>query len=167
LSGFSHNIGAASAGENVTPGTIRTLWGSALGYAMDGFDLLILGFMLRAISADLDLDQSQAAFLVTATLLGAVVGGLIFGMLSRPVRAGASVDLDDCPVRNIYWPMRLGTRLLGPAGLPDNRGTWLRDPLWLAGSRSFTDSRLRSRCWQCFTSSMWLRYGCLSRNGGG
>jgi hypothetical protein len=23
----------------------RALWGSALGYAMDGFDLLILGFM--------------------------------------------------------------------------------------------------------------------------
>lgn len=27
----------------------RALWGSALGYAMDGFDLLILGFMLAAI----------------------------------------------------------------------------------------------------------------------
>ena len=33
----------------------KALWGSALGYAMDGFDLLILGFMLRVISADLQL----------------------------------------------------------------------------------------------------------------
>ncbi|OJY01164.1 MAG: MFS transporter [Rhizobiales bacterium 62-17] len=49
---------------------------------MDGFDLLILGFMLRAISADLQLSQAQAASLVTATLVGAVVGGLVFGMLS-------------------------------------------------------------------------------------
>ena len=32
---------------------IKALIGSALGYAMDGFDLLILGFMLRVISADL------------------------------------------------------------------------------------------------------------------
>lgn len=49
---------------------------------MDGFDLLILGFMLRVISADLGLSQSEAASLVTATLVGAVVGGLFFGMLS-------------------------------------------------------------------------------------
>ncbi len=61
---------------------VRALWGSALGYAMDGFDLLILGFMLTAISKDLHLTQPQAASLVTGTLVGAVVGGLVFGMLS-------------------------------------------------------------------------------------
>lgn len=60
----------------------KALWGSALGYAMDGFDLLILGFMLRVISADLQLTPAQSASLVTATLIGAVVGGLVFGMLS-------------------------------------------------------------------------------------
>ena len=60
----------------------RALWGSALGYAMDGFDLLILGFMLRAIAADLKLTQAQGASLVTGTLAGAVVGGILFGMLS-------------------------------------------------------------------------------------
>jgi len=60
----------------------KALWGSALGYAMDGFDLLILGFMLRVISADLQLTPAQGASLVTATLVGAVFGGLVFGMLS-------------------------------------------------------------------------------------
>src|ERR1700709_2364093 len=60
----------------------KALWGSALGYAMDGFDLLILGFMLRVISADLGLTQPQGASLVTATLIGAVIGGVGFGMLS-------------------------------------------------------------------------------------
>lgn len=60
----------------------KALWGSALGYAMDGFDLLILGFMLRMISADLGFGPSQAASLVTATLVGAVIGGVVFGMLS-------------------------------------------------------------------------------------
>lgn len=60
----------------------KALAGSTLGYAMDGFDLLILGFMLRVISADLGLSQAEAASLVTATLVGAVVGGLFFGMLS-------------------------------------------------------------------------------------
>ena len=60
----------------------RAMWGSAIGYAMDGFDLLILGFMLNAISSDLHLTSVQAASLVTATLVGAVVGGFGFGMLS-------------------------------------------------------------------------------------
>jgi benzoate transport len=60
----------------------RALWGSALGYAMDGFDLLILGFMLKVISTDLYLTQPKAASLVTGTLVGAVIGGFIFGILS-------------------------------------------------------------------------------------
>ena len=60
----------------------KALWGSALGYAMDGFDLLILGFMLRTISADLHLTPSEGASLVTATLVGAVLGGFMFGILS-------------------------------------------------------------------------------------
>ena len=60
----------------------KALAASAVGYAMDGFDLLILGFMLRAISADLGLTPPQAGSLVTWTLVGAVVGGILFGILS-------------------------------------------------------------------------------------
>ena len=60
----------------------KALAASAIGYAMDGFDLLILGFMLRAISAELHLTPPQAGSLVTWTLIGAVVGGILFGILS-------------------------------------------------------------------------------------
>ena len=60
----------------------KALIGSAVGYAMDGFDLLILGFMLSAISADLNLTPVQSGSLVTWTLIGAVVGGIVFGALS-------------------------------------------------------------------------------------
>ena len=60
----------------------KALIGSAVGYAMDGFDLLILGFMLSAISADLNLTTAQSGSLVTWTLIGAVVGGIVFGALS-------------------------------------------------------------------------------------
>lgn len=60
----------------------KALAGSAIGYAMDGFDLLILGFMMSAISADLHLTPGQAGSLVTWTLVGAVAGGIIFGALS-------------------------------------------------------------------------------------
>ena len=60
----------------------KALVGSAVGYAMDGFDLLILGFMLSVISADLNLTPAQSGSLVTWTLIGAVVGGIVFGALS-------------------------------------------------------------------------------------
>jgi benzoate transport len=66
----------------VSPEARKALIGSALGYAMDGFDLLILGFTLRRIAADLGLTLAQSASLVTATLGGAVVGGIVFGALS-------------------------------------------------------------------------------------
>lgn len=60
----------------------KALAGSTLGYAMDGFDLLILGFMLPAIGAALHLTGVQAGALVTWTLIGAVAGGILFGALS-------------------------------------------------------------------------------------
>jgi benzoate transport len=72
--------------ESVPTTVDRNAWkalaGSSLGYAMDGFDLLILGFMLRTIASDLNLSPAQSASLVTATLIGAVIGGIGFGMLS-------------------------------------------------------------------------------------
>jgi MFS family permease len=60
----------------------KALAGSVIGYAMDGFDLLTLGFMLPAISADLAFSAAEAGSLVTWTLGGAVAGGFIFGTLS-------------------------------------------------------------------------------------
>src|SRR3954468_10994228 len=72
-------VGAVDRPDNIA---MKALAASTIGYAMDGFDLLILGFMLRAISADLHLTPAQAGSLVTWTLIGAVVGGLLFGILS-------------------------------------------------------------------------------------
>ena len=66
--------------KTVTPA--KAMLAAVSGYAMDGFDLLILGFMLPAISISLSLDHSQAGSLVTWTLIGAVIGGIIFGHLS-------------------------------------------------------------------------------------
>lgn len=60
----------------------KTLLAAALGYAMDGFDLLILGFMLPAIAASLHLSTQQSGALVSWTLIGAVFGGIVFGSLS-------------------------------------------------------------------------------------
>jgi len=72
----------AGEDDRVTSYGWKALAGSVIGYSMDGFDMLILGFMLAAISADLKLTNSQAGSLVTWTLMGAVLGGFIFGTLS-------------------------------------------------------------------------------------
>ena len=72
----------ASGNEHVSAYGWKALAGSVIGFSMDGFDMLILGFMLPAISAALALTTTQAGSLVTWTMLGAVAGGLIFGTLS-------------------------------------------------------------------------------------
>jgi MFS family permease len=71
-----------TASQEVDAKAYNALWGSAIGFAIDGFDLMILSFMLRAISGDLGLSRAQGASLITATLIGAVFGGIGFGMLS-------------------------------------------------------------------------------------
>jgi len=69
---------AASAGSYGR----KALAASAVGYAMDGFDFLILGFMMSAIARDLGLSATAGASLATFTLIGAVIGGFVFGMLA-------------------------------------------------------------------------------------
>jgi len=73
---------APAAPPKLTAYARAALFASAVGYAMDGFDLLILGFMLPAIALELHLSPAQGGALVTWTLIGAVVGGLGFGALS-------------------------------------------------------------------------------------
>lgn len=74
----------AATTEDVKPDkyAVKAIWASAVGYAMDGFDFLILSFALSAVTASLALSGAQAGSLATLTLAGAVAGGIIFGILS-------------------------------------------------------------------------------------
>ncbi|TPG60709.1 MFS transporter [Ewingella americana] len=107
----------------VTPA--KAMIASVTGYAMDGFDLLILGFMLPAIASELGLTSSQSGSLVTWTLIGAVLGGVIFGPISD--RYGRirvltftilmfSLFTGLCAVAQGYWDL-LAYRTLAGVGL--------------------------------------------------
>lgn len=60
----------------------KALFASLAGNILDTFDNLLLGFLLVVISAELHLSRSEAGSIATATLIGAVVGGIVFGILS-------------------------------------------------------------------------------------
>ena len=83
--------------------TADALWSSAMdlqmklaagGYAMDGFDLLILGFMLAAIRADLGLSPAQGGSILTWTLIGAGATG---------------VYIYDDEIDEAFWPHEVST----------------------------------------------------------
>lgn len=60
----------------------KAIIASAVGYGLDGFDLLILSFALGGITASFALTDGEAGSLATITLLGAMVGGFVFGTLA-------------------------------------------------------------------------------------
>jgi len=98
--------------DRVTAYGWKALAGSVVGYGLDGFDMLILGFMLAAISADLVLSKTQAGSLVTWTLVGAVAGGVIFGTLSDHFGR----------IRVLTWTILVFAAFTGLCGLA--RGYW-------------------------------------------
>ncbi|OIJ35562.1 MFS transporter [Rothia kristinae] len=74
--------GASKVGSGMDRYGRRAVTASAIGYGLDGFDLLILSFALSGIIADFGIGQAQAGALSTWTLWGAVLGGVLFGIAS-------------------------------------------------------------------------------------
>lgn len=60
----------------------KTLWASTVGYAMDGLDMMILAFTMPLIIAYFGINAAQAGSISTITLLGSVIGGIVFGVLA-------------------------------------------------------------------------------------
>ena len=60
----------------------KMLFASVTGYAMDGLDMLILSFVMTAIMSEFGLTMAQGGMVATYTLIGAVMGGYIFGIMA-------------------------------------------------------------------------------------
>lgn len=73
---------AESENQNITPYQKKTLFASTVGYALDGLDMMILGVCFSLIAATYNLTKADLGTLTSVTLLGAVIGGILFGILA-------------------------------------------------------------------------------------
>lgn len=60
----------------------KVLGASVMGYAMDGLDMLILSFVMTAVMGTFGLSLAQGGMVATVTLIGAVLGGYLFGIMA-------------------------------------------------------------------------------------
>ena len=55
------------------------------GYGLDFYNILIISFMMGAIQKSLNINLTQAGVITTVTLIGSVIGGVLFGWLGDRV----------------------------------------------------------------------------------
>lgn len=73
---------AESETGSITAYQKRTLFASTVGYALDGLDMMILGVCFTLIQSTFNLTNTDLGTLTSVTLLGAVLGGILFGTLA-------------------------------------------------------------------------------------
>lgn len=68
--------------REVTSPQKKALFSAWLGYVFDGFDFMLIFYIMFLIKADLGLTDVEGAFLATAAFIGRPLGGAIFGLLA-------------------------------------------------------------------------------------
>jgi MFS family permease len=66
-----------------TPHRWRVLWATFLAYLFDSYDLTVLALALPVLLKLLGMSLPEAGLLGTATALGAMAGGVLFGLLAE------------------------------------------------------------------------------------
>ena len=60
----------------------RTWFCCAMGIVVDGFDLFVIGAVIGLIGSDLDLSPVMKGWIAASSLLGSLVGAVVFGRLT-------------------------------------------------------------------------------------
>lgn len=68
--------------SEITSGQRRTLTAAALGWMLDGFDVMLYSVVLASVARDLHMSKGEAGLLNTLTLVASGLGGLGFGFLA-------------------------------------------------------------------------------------
>jgi len=68
--------------REITPPQKKALFSAWLGYVFDGFDFMLIFYIMHLIKVDLGLNNMEGAFLATAAFIGRPFGGALFGLLA-------------------------------------------------------------------------------------
>ena len=68
--------------SSVSPAQRRTLIAAALGWLLDGFDVMLYALVITAIVADFGITKATAGKIATLTLLASGIGGVFFGFVA-------------------------------------------------------------------------------------
>src|SRR5260370_3695670 len=60
----------------------RTLIAAALGWLLDGFDVMLYALVINAVVSDFGISKATAGKIATLTLLASVIGGVLFGWIA-------------------------------------------------------------------------------------
>jgi len=76
-------VGAAAGSSAVAPRSIgRVYLFALLGWTFDFYDLVLLGFLLKPVAADLALSETERAWLLGVALGASGLGGIVGGLLA-------------------------------------------------------------------------------------
>lgn len=66
-----------------TPHRWRVLWAAFITYLLDSYDLIVLAIAMPVLLKVLDMSLPEGGLLGSATMLGAMAGGVLFGLIAE------------------------------------------------------------------------------------
>jgi MFS family permease len=105
-----------------TPAARRSLLAASLGWALDGFDIMLYALVVSALLRELAITTTVAGLLGSLTLVASGIGGILFGIVAdrlgrRPALIGSvlvySVFTAACGLAQSIWQLGVFRFLLG------------------------------------------------------
>lgn len=98
--------------RSTTPAQRRTLIAAALGWMLDGFDVMLYSMVLAHVMRDLGMSQATAGWLNTLTLVASGLGGILFGFLADRIGRMPSLMLSIATYSVCSFASGLSTTIL-------------------------------------------------------
>jgi len=90
---FLLNVGVLEGGKtlgfaisNTPSGTVhrwKVLWAAFITYLLDSYDLIVLAIAMPVLLKVLDISLPEGGLIGSATMIGAVAGGVVFGLIAE------------------------------------------------------------------------------------